>query len=120
VRSSDPAQRFGDIIENIERIERFTAGMDLDCFAATEQTVIAVKYCLLVISEAAAKLGDLAAEFCPSVPWREIRGLGNRLRHDYGNIDVARLWRLVELDLPPLKVACSAALIGLDESGSAC
>ncbi len=118
--SSDPAQRFGDIIENIERIERFTAGMESDRFAATEQTVIAVKYCLLVISEAAVKLGDLAADLCPSVPWREIRGLGNRLRHDYGNVDVARLWRLVEFDLPPLKAACSVALMRLDESGPAC
>jgi len=65
VPSSDPAQRFGDIIENIERIERFTAGMELDRFAATEQTVIAVKYCLLMISEAAVKLGDLAAISVP-------------------------------------------------------
>jgi len=83
VPSSDPVLRFSDIIENIERIERFTAGMDLHGFARAEQTVLAVKYSLLVISEAAAKLGDLAADLCPAIPWREIRGLGNRLRHDY-------------------------------------
>ena len=93
VPSSDPVQRFSDIIENIEAIERFTAGMELRGFTEADQTVRAVKYSLLVISEAATKLGDLAAGL-PSTPWREIRGLSNRLRHDYHSIDVVRIWLL--------------------------
>ena len=115
--SSDPVQRFSDIIENIEAIERFTAGMDLRGFAEADQTIRAAKYSLLVISEAAAKLGDLAADLCPAIPWREIRGLGNRLRHDYQSIDVGRLWLLIERDLPPLKAACHDALRRLEEGG---
>ena len=108
--SSDPVRRFGDIIENIEKIERFTAGMDLQVFARKEQTVLAVKYALLIISEAAAKLGNIAAELCPDISWQEIRGLGNRLRHDYADIDVVRIWLLLERDLAPLKTACRGAL----------
>ncbi len=46
--SSDPVQRFSDIIENIDAIERFTAGMDLRGFAMADQTIRAVKYSLLV------------------------------------------------------------------------
>jgi len=111
--SSDPAQRFTDIIENIDAIERFTVDMDLHGFTVADQTIRAVKYSLLVISEAAVKLGDLAADLCPNVPWRDIRGLGNRLWHDYENIDVVRIWLLIERDLPPLKAACRDALHGL-------
>ena len=118
--SGDPVQRFSDIIENIGAIELFTAGMDLRGFALADQTIRAVKYSLLVISEAATKLGDLAAELCPSVPWREIRGLGNRLRHDYESINVVRVWLLIERDLPPLKAACQNALRGLEGHGQAC
>jgi uncharacterized protein with HEPN domain len=88
VPSRDPIQRFSDIIENIDRIERFTAGMDRQAFAANDEKVLAVKYALLTISEAAAKLGDVAADLCPDIPWREIWSLGNRLRHDYESIDV--------------------------------
>jgi uncharacterized protein with HEPN domain len=110
VPSNDPARRFTDIIENIERIQRFTAGMDRHGFADNEQTVLAVKYSLLIISEAAAKLGDLAADLCPDIPWREIRGLGNRLRHDYETIDIVRIWLLLERDLPPLSSSCRNAL----------
>ena len=112
--SSDPVQRFSDIIQNIEAIERDTAGMDLRAFAMADQTIRAIKYSLLIVSEAAVKLGDLAADLCPSVPWRDIRGLGNRLRHDYESIDVVRIWLLVERDLPPLKAACRDALRGLE------
>lgn len=115
--SSDPVQRFSDIIQNIEAIERDTSGLDLKAFAMADQTIRAVKYSLLIVSEAAVKLGDLAADLCPSVPWRDIRGLGNRLRHDYESIDVVRVWLLVERDLPPLKAACRDALRGLEGQG---
>lgn len=114
--SSDSVQRFSDILENIDRIERFTAGMDFQAFATAEQTVLALKYALLTISEAAAKLGEL----CPQIPWREIRGVGYRLRHDYANIDVVRIWLLIERDLPTLKTACCGALCilqGEDRAG---
>jgi uncharacterized protein with HEPN domain len=117
VPSSDPVQRFNDIIENIEAIEQFTAGLDLHGFVAADQTIRAAKYSLLVISEAATKLGDLTAELCPSIPWQKIRGLGNRLRHEYHGIDVIRIWSLIEHDLLPLKDSCRAALHRLEESG---
>jgi uncharacterized protein with HEPN domain len=84
--------------------------MDLQAFPAAEQTILAAKYALLTISEAATKLGDIAVQLCPEIPWREVRGLGNRLRHDYGNVDVIRIWLLIERDLPALKAACSGAL----------
>jgi uncharacterized protein with HEPN domain len=119
VPSSDPVRRFGDILENIEKIGRFTAGMDLEGFAANEQAVLAVKYALLIIGEAAVKLGDDATDLCPDVPWRDIRGLGNRLRHDYDTIDIVRLWLLIKRDLPPLRTACASALRALEESGRA-
>ncbi len=78
--SRDPARRFEDILDSIARIERFTQGMDLAALAANEQTVYAVNHALLVLSEAAAKLGEQAQLLCPEAPWADIRGLGNRLR----------------------------------------
>jgi uncharacterized protein with HEPN domain len=110
VPSSDPVQRFTDIIENIDRIEQFTKGLDAATFAANDQVTFAVKYALMIISEATAKLGDTAPDLRPDISWREIRGLGNRLRHDYDTVDLARVWLLIERDLPPLKVACQDAL----------
>lgn len=38
----------------------------------------------------AVKLGD-ATPTSPNFRWREIRGLGNRLRHGYDTVDLARI-----------------------------
>jgi uncharacterized protein with HEPN domain len=105
VPSRDPVQRFEDILQNIARIERFTAGMNFAAFSQNEQALFAVNHALLIISEAAVKLGDLAAQLCPEIPWPEVKGLGNRLRHDYDNINIVRIWLVVEKDLAPLKAA---------------
>jgi uncharacterized protein with HEPN domain len=85
-------------------------GLDEEAFAENEQAIFAVKYALLIISEAATRLGDEAAALQPDIPWREIRGIGNHLRHGYDPIDLPRIWRLIERDLPSLKAACQHAL----------
>jgi uncharacterized protein with HEPN domain len=89
IRRSKPEQRFRDIVKNIDRIRAFTDGMTYEQFVADEKTRLAVERCLLIISEAAAKLGELAEEACPTVPWPQIRRSGNVLRHDYDEIDHA-------------------------------
>jgi uncharacterized protein with HEPN domain len=59
----------------------------------------------------------MAADLRPEIPWADIRGLGNRLRHEYETVDAVRLWRTVERDLPPLKTAVEAALVQLRARG---
>ena len=47
------------------------------------------------------------------VHWRDIRGLGNILRHEYSEVDTDAIWRIVIDDLPALKAAVQGALAGL-------
>jgi uncharacterized protein with HEPN domain len=68
------------------------------------------------ISEAARKLGGAAEELCPTIPWPQLRGIGNFLRHRYDRIDIVRVWLSIEDDLAPLKAAVEAALKQLRES----
>ncbi len=117
--SNDPVQRFTDIIDNINHVAQFTRGLTAATFAANDQVIFAVKYALLIISEATAKLGDIAPGLRPDIPWREIRGLGNRLRHEYDTVDLARVWLMIERDLPPLREACQQALQALSQDGPA-
>jgi len=42
VPSSDPVHRLEDILDCIERIERFTHGLDFAAFSANEQVIYAV------------------------------------------------------------------------------
>lgn len=113
--SEDPVQRFEDILQNIALIDRFTHGMDQTAFAGDEKTTNAVERCLERISEAARKLGDFAEQACPSIPWRQVRAIGNLLRHEYDIVDTVRVWLMVEDDLPGLKASVEAALNRLRE-----
>ncbi|MBI4904314.1 MAG: DUF86 domain-containing protein [Acidobacteria bacterium] len=91
-------------------IESFTSGMDFEAFHEDPRTVAAVERKLLIISEAAIRLGAHAETRCPGMPWRDIRGMGNWLRHQYERIELPVIWKTVQSDLPPLKAAVLRAL----------
>jgi uncharacterized protein with HEPN domain len=88
VPSNDPVQRFQDILHNIERIERYTAGIDMRIFREGGVVPDAVERCFERICEAAKKLGSQAEELCPDIRWAGIRGLGNFLRHEYDGVEL--------------------------------
>ena len=106
----DSRSHLADILEAIRSIERFVEGMSEDAYSEDERTQAAVERKLLVISEAAFRLKDVAQALCPGVPWRDIRGIGNWLRHGYDRIDAETIWNTVHVDLPPLKAAVQLAL----------
>lgn len=108
--SKDSVQRFEDILENVNLIQEFTEGMDLETFLDDLKTRNATERCLERISEAARKLGEMAEGLCPAIPWSHLRALGNFLRHEYDKVDPARVWVMIEDDLGPLKAAAQLAL----------
>ena len=103
--SRDPRRRFADILENIDRIERYLRDIDRQSFDANEIVQDAVKHCLLRIAEAATKLGAFAEEAIPGQNWRSIRDLGNILRHEYDGVSLDILWAIVSDDMPALEDA---------------
>jgi uncharacterized protein with HEPN domain len=106
----DPQSHLRDIRESIQLIEEFVSGMDLEAFQDDSKTRAAVERKLLIVSEAAIRLKDKGEALCPGVPWREIRGMGNWLRHQYDRVDVETIWNTIQDDLPPLKAAAEKAL----------
>jgi uncharacterized protein with HEPN domain len=82
--------------------------MDLTAFTEDLKTSNAAERCLERISEAAKKLGAVAEELCPAIPWPQVRAIGNFLRHEYDRIDAGRVWLTIEDDLPPLRAAVDA------------
>lgn len=106
----DARSHLRDILQSILLIERFVAGMSLEEYGWDPKTQAAVERKMLVISEAAIRLKDDADVLCPGVPWRDIRGAGNWLRHQYDTVDVETIWNTIQDDLPPLKAAVEKAL----------
>jgi uncharacterized protein with HEPN domain len=106
----DARSSFEDILGSIRLIEEFVRGMDLEAYRQDEKTQAAVERKMLIISEAAIRLKADAEVLCPGVPWRDIRGSGNWLRHQYDSVDVETIWNTIQDDLPPLRVAVEDAL----------
>lgn len=48
--------------------------------------------------------------------WKSIVGLRNVLVHDYLGVNVARIWEIVERDLPDLKAKVTAIQSSLPSS----
>ena len=63
-----------------------------------------------MIGEAANKVPSEVQEGNPSIPWRQIIGLRNRLIHGYDSVDFDILWQVVTTDLPQLLQALDDAL----------
>ncbi|GAB4250134.1 MAG: DUF86 domain-containing protein [Acidobacteriota bacterium] len=97
-----------DIIEAIERIERYVAGMNRDGFLADEKTIDAVVRNLEIIGEASNRLPHSFQAQHPEIEWRRIVGLRNRIVHDYFGLDLEIIWEILQHELHVLKAKLSA------------
>jgi len=111
----DASESLRDIANAIRMIETFTAGMDFEEFREDPKTVAAVERKIQIISEAAIRLGNDAEVRCPGLPWRDIRGMGNWLRHQYERVELSLIWKTVQSDLPSLKAAVLRVLGSPDQ-----
>ena len=55
-----------------------------------------------IVGEAAVHVSSQNAALLPAVPWPAIRGMRNRIVHEYSEIDLDVVWAVVTGDLPPL------------------
>jgi uncharacterized protein with HEPN domain len=95
--------RIDDIVEAINKIERYTHGIDFASWQNDEKTVDAVIRNLEVIGEASSHLPSEVQEQYEDVPWDMMKGIRNILAHEYFGIDLEIIWKTVKEDLPILK-----------------
>lgn len=101
-----------DLLEWTRKLQRFVADVSEDAFLQDERTQSAVIHGLIVVGEIASRVSDETRARYPNVPWHEIRGMRNRLVHDYLGTDVDEVWRTVTGDVPRLERAIASALAG--------
>ncbi len=92
-----------DILEAIDKIRTYTAGMSADSFAADNKTLDAVLRNLEVIGEAVKRIPDEIRLQHQQVEWKKIAGLRDILIHQYFGIDAEIIWDVVHNKLPELE-----------------
>jgi uncharacterized protein with HEPN domain len=81
----------------------YTNGLDFGAFAEDSKTINATAFVLGQIGELAKLVSEEMQSIAPQIPWRGIRGLRNRIIHDYENLDMTMFWEVVRDDLPELR-----------------
>jgi uncharacterized protein with HEPN domain len=61
-----------------------------------------------IVSEAVRHLPDEMLATRPDMPWAEVRGIGNRIRHEYRRVSPRIIRAVVTDDLSALKSAIEA------------
>ena len=98
-----PGLLLEDILDSINKISGYTAGISYDQFLADDKTIDAVIRNFEIIGEAANRLPDEIREGYEEIDWHRIRGFRNRIVHDYMGIDYQTVWIIIESFIPVLK-----------------
>ena len=92
-----------DILQNMSDAEEFIQGFSYDQFASDKKTLNAVMRSMEVIGEAAKKVPDEIRAKYPSVPWKEMAGMRDKLIHFYFGVDREAVWLVVKDRIPIIK-----------------
>ncbi len=82
-----------------------------ETFTKDAKTQDAVTRRLEIIGEAVKSLDKLAPDLLaahPDVPWKNIKGMREKLAHDYDTVSVTILWNTATRELPLLRDAVRA------------
>ncbi len=88
-----------DAVFKLIELTRTSERTDLD---KDEKLAPAVVRLLEILGEAAKNVSQKCRQDYPSIPWRQIAGVRDRLIHGYFDVDLDIVWKIVSVDLPPL------------------
>jgi uncharacterized protein with HEPN domain len=104
-----------EIQQAIKSARKAVAEVDLRTFAADEIRQAATERFIEIISEASRRLPDDLLARHVTIPWSDIKRIGNRIRHDYHRVSAKIIWDVVQYDLDSLEFVIEKELAGLTE-----
>ena len=104
-----------DMRINAQRALQFLGTRSLREFQADEMLQAAVIRCVEVIGEAARLVSENTRKRAPAIPWPLITGMRHVLAHDYGTVDLDRVYDVVKNYLPDLLTHLRALIAALEK-----
>ena len=89
-------------LKYISKLIDYTKDTEYDAFISNSILVEACVFNLSQIGELANKIDKEFEENNPSIPWRVMYGLRNKIVHDYEGVNLVLIWDIVKEDLPEL------------------
>lgn len=91
------------IIVYIDDVEKYIEGLEAKDFLDDKKTITACAFTVSQIGELVKEITDETVNKYNTIPWNSIKGMRNRIVHDYENVDLSVLWGTIKESLPDLK-----------------
>ena len=98
------------ILDSIENIFSDTKNFTTEEFFTNRQVKDAVTRNVEIIGEAVKRLSEKIYQNYPDTPWQKIARTRDMLIHHYFDVDDQQLWKIIEEDLPKLKISIKKIL----------
>ncbi len=86
----------------IDDVVQYVDGFSFEDFMVDKKTLSACAFSVSQIGELAKEISEDTQEKHGNIPWKSIRGMRNKIVHEYENIDLAVLWGTITKSLPEL------------------
>lgn len=91
------------MVTYIEDVEKYIEGMSAKEFLEDKKTITACAFTVSQIGEIVKEITEETTSAYSQIPWSSIKGMRNRIVHDYENVDLSVLWGTIKESLPQLK-----------------
>jgi uncharacterized protein with HEPN domain len=98
-----PSAIIKDILNCIDHIQLFTGNLTFTEFSGNFMVTEACLYNIQVIGEAVSRVPDDIKEAEKQIPWQLIKGMRNRLIHEYFGTDLQLVWNVIKNELPSFR-----------------
>lgn len=92
------------MLKDIKFIIENTDGITLDVLEANEVLCDSVMFRLIQISENSTKLTADFKEINSDIPWQAIKGMRNKIVHEYGEVEFDVVHQTITEDIPDICV----------------
>ena len=92
-----------DILDAMGKAEILLEGVTYDQFESDFRINFALVRALEIVGEATKRLPMSLRDQYPSIPWKGMAGMRDRIIHGYDNVDFEIVWDVVKRDIPEIK-----------------
>lgn len=92
-----------DILDAMEKIEKFVEDMSFEKFKEDDKTSSAVVKKFEIIGEASKNVPEGIKQKYTQIPWKEMAGMRDKLIHIYFGVNYRLVWTAIKERIPQLK-----------------
>ena len=98
----DDAYYVQKITADLKFVTEHTKNLTAETIDDDEVLLDSILFRLIQISENADRLTQGFKAQYPHLPWRAIKGMRNRIVHEYGDVELSVVFQTVKYDIPAL------------------